>query len=148
MGKAIWIFLIIVGSAIAILAFKGNGWSNKDLFHSSRILIHKGEFKSGRKGLNDFLNISDSSDFNDRAHFLIAKSYLGEGNIVEAKAKFTDLIKSFPNSFEARKAEYKLVWIEYLENGKEKALGLSEKLMGKKDNPYKPELEFIKSHGE
>ena len=131
---------------VFFIPFKWGNAAEKETFQQARFQIQTGDFESGRKGMAEVLQKNPKGTYASRASFMLAKAYLGLGKTEEAQENFKKTISNFPGTEEAQKAAFKLVWISYLLEGKNKSLELARQLMVNGENPYRPELEYLKRY--
>lgn len=108
-------------------------------FDQARSLVHGGDFDNATKTFDKFLAAHPKHKLASRAVFLRAKCELGRHQIEAAQLGFRDVIARFPLSEEARKAEFKLAMIEYLNGNLVDARMQFEAIAAAASGPYTPE---------
>lgn len=120
----------------AVAANKGKASTQ---FDAARTLVHQGKFAEAVAALDAFLAANPNHKFASRAHFLRAKSKMGAHETEAAQIGFADVIKRFPTSDEARKAEFKLAMIEFLNGNVDEATKQFDAIEKAANGPYTPE---------
>lgn len=115
-------------------------------FDNARQLVHHGKFDQAVKALDDFLTAHPNHKNASRAVFLRAKSKMGSHQTEAAQTGFNDVIKRFPNSEEARKAEFKLAMIEFLNGNVDEAKRQFAAIEKAANGPYTPEAAVWAKH--
>ena len=113
--------------------------TESDSFQAARQNVHAGNFAQAIKEFKAFDSRFPKSKFASRTTFLIAKCQLGLGDYELSKQAFDDTIARFPNSLEAKKSEYKLAEIDFLEGEIESGAEKLKAIANGPANPYMPE---------
>ena len=108
-------------------------------FNDARQLVHHGKFEQATTALDAFLKSNPKHKLASRAVFLRAKCKMGLSDTEAAQLGFQDVIKQFPASEEARKAEFKLAMIEFLGGNEEEAHRQFSAIEQAANGPYTPE---------
>lgn len=108
-------------------------------FDQARSLVHRGKFEEAIKLFDAFLVTHPKHKLASRAVFLQAKSELGRHRTEAAQAGFKNVIHQFPNSEEAKKAEFKLAMIEFLNGNHGIAETRFQAITKAANGPYTPE---------
>lgn len=117
-------------------------------FEQARKLVHHGKFDNAIQQLDAFSDKHPNHKLSSRVLFLRAKSQMGLQETEAAQAGFAQVIEKFPGSEEARKAEYKLAMMEYLNGNNAEAKTRFQEIAKAANGPYTPEavvwLEFVR----
>lgn len=108
-------------------------------FEQAREAVIRGEFVSAARQLESFVEQHHDHPLAGRATFLLAKSYLGQGELALSQRWFERTRDRFPQTEEAHKAKFKLAMIELLRDEPRRAFEQFRQLAQAADGPYTPE---------
>ena len=135
------VIIVAVGLlAVGLAAGCGDGWESRgNGFVSGRELVTQGRYADALPLLQGYLRDHPSGKHASRAHFFIAKAYIGLGNPAAARAAFQETIRQHAESLEAHKSRYKLGMIDFWEGDRAAARKRFAGLADRPDGPLAPE---------
>ncbi|MCI5139996.1 MAG: hypothetical protein D3922_16665 [Candidatus Electrothrix sp. AR1] len=130
-GVLLILFLLLISSDCS--AGKG------DLFLQGRKAVTQGRFQEAIPLLRRYLEAAPKGKHASRALFFIGKADIGLGEYDSAQAIFVSLIRDWPATLEAQKAQYKLAlldfWLGNVDNARERLAAMTSH----PDSPLVPE---------
>lgn len=110
-----------------------------DLFLQGRKAVTQSRFQEAILLLRRYIEVAPKGEHASRALFFIGKADIGLGEYDNAQAVFASLIRDWPATLEARKAQYKLamldLWLGNTENARKRLAAMTSH----PDSPLVPE---------
>ncbi|MBN1648981.1 MAG: tetratricopeptide repeat protein [Spirochaetales bacterium] len=95
-----------------LLNYKSNDFYEEALYQKGRLLYLQGDYESSIQFFFQFQDIYPVSIFTANSYFWIAESLFSMGNLEDAYAIFSMIVKTFPTSFKVEAAAYRMKLIE------------------------------------
>ncbi|RWX51860.1 Tetratricopeptide repeat [Candidatus Electrothrix marina] len=123
-----------------LLLISGDCFAGKgDLFLQGRKAVTQGRFQEAIPLLRRYLEAVPKGKHASRALFFIGKADIGLGEYDSAQAVFVSLIRDWPATLEAQKAQYKLamldLWLDNVDNARKRLAAMTSH----PDSPLVPE---------
>jgi TolA-binding protein len=132
MSKVLFSFFLLL---ISSNCSSGTG----DHFLQGRKAVTQGRFQKAIPLLRRYLEVAPKGKHASRALFFIGKADIGLGEYDKAQAVFASLIRDWPATLEAKKAQYKLAMLDLWRGNTDNARKRLTAMTSHPDSPLAPE---------